>query len=37
MNNIKLLSTVYPSDPPKDFNAWIIHIHNLLNNINTQN
>ena len=33
MNNIKVLSTVYPENPPKDFNDWINHIYKLLNKI----
>lgn len=26
-------TTVYPPDPPKDFNDWLIYIRKLLNSI----
>lgn len=33
MTEIKVLSTAYPPEPPKDFNEWIQHIYKLINQI----
>ena len=30
---MKIISTVYPPNPPKDFNEWINYIHKELDKI----